>query len=75
MDNIADTIHTIEKMLEHDVIKNSLTSLTVHSFRRFEPETTIDFLFPLTFLVGKNGSGKTTIMKMIQILVNCSSPE
>lgn len=27
MDNIADTIHTIEKMLEHDVIKNSLTSL------------------------------------------------
>ena len=75
MDNIADTIHTIEKMLEHDVIKNSLTSLTVHSFRRFELETTIDFLFPLTVLVGKNGSGKTTIMKMIQTLVNCSSPE
>ena len=75
MDNIADTIQTIEKMLEHDAIKNSLTSLTVHSFRRFEPETTIDFLFPLTVLVGKNGSGKTTIMKMIQTLVNCSSPE
>lgn len=47
----------------------------MHSFRRFEPETTIDFLFPLTVLVGKNGSGKTTIMKMIQTLVNCSSPE
>ena len=75
MDNIADTIQTIEKMLEHDAIKNSLTSLTVHSFRRFEPKTTIDFLFPLTVLVGKNGSGKTTIMKMIQILINCSSPE
>jgi len=75
MDNIADTIQTIEKMLEHDAIKNSLASLTVHSFRRFEPEMTIDFLFPLTVLVGKNGSGKTTIMKMIQTLVNCSSPE
>ena len=75
MDNISETIQTIEKMLEHHAIKNSLTSLTVHSFRRFEPETTIDFLFPLTVLVGKNGSGKTTIMKMIQTLVNCSSPE
>ena len=32
MDNIADTIQTIEKMLENDAIKNSLTSLTVHSF-------------------------------------------
>ena len=75
MDNISNTIQTIEKMLEHHAIKTSLTSLTVHSFRRFEPETTIDFLFPLTVLVGKNGSGKTTIMKMIQTLVNCSSPE
>ncbi len=75
MENIADTIQTIEKMLERNVIQNSLTSLTVHSFRRFEPETTIDFSFPLTVLVGKNGSGKTTIMKMILTLVNCNSPE
>ena len=30
MDNVDDTIQTIEKMLEHDAIK-SLTSLTMHN--------------------------------------------
>ena len=75
MDNISETIQTLRKDVRASCDKNSLTSLTRHSFRRFEPETTIDFLFPLTVLVGKNGSGKTTIMKMIQTLVNCSSPE
>ena len=75
MDNLFETIKTIERMAEHGKINNILRSLTVHSMRRFHINTTIDFLFPLTVLVGKNGSGKTTIMKMIQMLSNYSKPE
>ncbi len=75
MDNLSETIQTIEKMNEHGAIKNTLTSLTVHTMRRFQPETTINFVFPLTVLVGKNGSGKTTIMKLIQALANYRNPE
>lgn len=75
MDNLSETIQTIEKMNEHGAIKNILTSLTVHTMRRFQPETTINFVFPLTVLVGKNGSGKTTIMKLIQALANYRNPE
>lgn len=75
MDNLSETIKTIERMDEHGAIKNILTSLTVHNMRRFQPETTINFAFPLTVLVGKNGSGKTTIMKLIQALSNYNNPE
>lgn len=75
MDNLLDTIKTIEVMAERGAIENKLQSLTVHSMRRFLPETTVEFLFPLTVLVGKNGSGKTTLMKMIQVLSDCSNPE
>lgn len=52
MDNFADTIKTIQTMTDHGVIKNKLTSLTVHSMRRFMPETTVEILFPITVLVG-----------------------
>ena len=75
MDNLLDTIKTIEVMAERGAIENKLQSLTVHSMRRFLPQTTVEFLFPLTVLVGKNGSGKTTLMKMIQVLSDCSNPE
>ena len=75
MDNFTETIATINTMAEHGAIKNVLTSMTVHNMRRFQPETTINFEFPITVLVGKNGSGKTTIMKLIQALAHFNNPQ
>lgn len=69
------TIEQVKMMFEKGVIKNRLSQMKVHSFRKFSMDSEINFLFPLTVIVGKNGSGKTTIMKAIKLLSGKEIPQ
>ena len=69
------TIEQIQEMYDKGIIKNRLSRMKVHFFRRFVPESEICFSFPLTVIVGKNGSGKTTIMKAIKLLSGREVPQ
>ena len=60
---------------EKGIIKNRLSQIKIHSFRKFASDSEINFSFPLTVIVGKNGSGKTTIMKAIKLLSGKEIPQ
>lgn len=60
-------IDKVKKLYEIGQIRNRITMLEINNFRRFSPNFQINFSFPLTVIVGKNGSGKSTIMKMIKV--------
>lgn len=64
-DIFEKTIDQIRIMFEKGIIKNRLSQIKVHSFRKFATDSEINFSFPLTVIVGKNGSGKTTIIKQL----------
>ena len=76
MQDVLDkTIKQIQEMYEKGVIKNRLSQIKIHSFRKFATDSEINFSFPLTVIVGKNGSGKTTIMKTIKLLSGKEIPQ
>ncbi len=74
-DNIEKLIGDVEKMLDGKAIKNRLSQIKIHSFRKFAEESELNFTFPLTVIVGKNGSGKTTVMKAIKLLSGREIPQ
>lgn len=74
-DTFQGTIEQIRVMFEKGIIKNRLSQIKVHSFRKFATDSEINFSFPLTVIVGKNGSGKTTIMKAIKLLSGKEIPQ
>lgn len=69
------TIEQVQKMFEKGVIKNRLSQIKINSFRKFSKDSEIIFSYPLTVIVGKNGSGKTTIMKAIKLLSGKEIPQ
>lgn len=69
------TIEQIRVMFENGIIKNRLSQIKVHRFRKFATDSEINFSFPFTVIVGKNGSGKTTIMKAIKLLSGKEIPQ
>ena len=56
-------------------MEDNCRKIKVHSFRKFATDSEINFSFPLTVIVGKNGSGKTTIMKAIKLLSGKEIPQ
>jgi predicted ATPase len=55
-------ISTIETMKINNVFKNYIDYIRFPKFRNLEDDTKISFDFPLTFFVGKNGSGKSSTL-------------
>lgn len=55
-------IEVIESMKKNNVFKNYIDHIRYPNFRNLEPDTKINFDFPLTFFVGKNGSGKSSTL-------------
>lgn len=49
--------------------------MKIQSFRKFAEDSELNFTFPLTVIVGKNGSGKTTVMKVIKLLSRRQIPQ
>lgn len=74
-DSIEKLISTVGTMFERGIIKNRLTQIKIHSFRKFAEESELNFTFPITVIVGKNGSGKTTVMKAIKLLSKNKIPQ
>ena len=55
----------------------SIEKLGIRGIRAFSPEDdeqVISFSYPLTFIVGKNGCGKTTIIEALKYAVTGSLP-
>ena len=66
--DIEQLLETVISMQNKSIIKNRIDKIVLKHFRGFEDETEIDFRFPLTAVVGKNGSGKSTILRIIKLL-------
>jgi len=63
---MRNLIDTISNLYEKKIIENQINRINITNFRNFTPNTSIDFKFPLTVFVGKNGTGKSTVMKIIK---------
>lgn len=62
MRSIKDLIETIEKFKPGAPLEKYIGSIRFPNFKNIEPGTKVDFAFPLTVLVGANGSGKSSIL-------------
>lgn len=60
--SIEDKISTISRMKERGVFNNYIEYMVFPYYKNLVPGTKIDFAFPLTVLVGKNGSGKSSTL-------------
>lgn len=73
--NIEKQVNDVGRMFDKGIIKIRLSKIVIHSFRKFAEESEINFVYPLTVIVGKNGSGKTTVMKAIKLLSKRQIPQ
>lgn len=73
--NFEKRLEQVRMMYEKGIVRNRLSQIKVHNFRKFATNSKINFSFPLTVIVGKNGSGKTTIMKAIKLLSGKQIPQ
>lgn len=62
MKSSIELIETIEKFKPGAPLQKYIGSIRFPNFKNIEPGTKIDFPFPLTVLVGANGSGKSSIL-------------
>lgn len=75
MDDIEKLLSDVRDIYNKGIIKNRLSQFKINNFRKFQKESELNFTFPLTVIVGKNGSGKTTIMKAIKLLSRDRIPQ
>nr|WP_297705295.1 AAA family ATPase [uncultured Butyrivibrio sp.] len=75
MKEIAELLNTIEQMKIKGILPIRLSKVTFNRFRNFHDKEQISLSFPLTVIVGKNGSGKTSIMRAINVLSDVESPQ
>lgn len=59
------TIQGIQKMFNNGVFPKHISYIRFPLFRNLERNSKITFDFPLTFLVGKNGGGKSSTLQAI----------
>ncbi len=59
---IEETIKTIIKMKENGIFNNYIEYIDFPYYKNLVPKTRINFGFPLTVLIGKNGSGKSSTL-------------
>ena len=58
----------IISMKEHKAVKNRIDKVIFRHLRGFQKDSTVEFHLPITVIVGKNGSGKSTILRSVQLL-------
>ncbi|NNU76568.1 ATP-dependent nuclease [Clostridium estertheticum] len=71
---MEELLSKINSLYEKGGIKNQLQQLTINYFRSFEKNTVIKFDHPLAVLVGKNGTGKSTALKLLKALSTNRKP-
>lgn len=68
-------ISDIDSIFSKGIIKNRVSKIRIKKFRNFINDSELTFTFPLTVFVGKNGTGKTTVLKAIKMLSKTSYPQ
>lgn len=59
---IQELVGVVGAFVPGQQLKKFITHIRFPRFKNIEPNTRIDFTFPLTALVGANGSGKTSVI-------------
>jgi predicted ATPase len=69
MKNSLESITTLTLMFNRDshrnIFKNYIEYIRFPLFKKFNENMKIDFTFPITFLVGQNGSGKSSVLQAL----------
>lgn len=60
-----DTINTLQQLRAKNVHQRYIEHIRFPFFRNLETDTKITFDFPITFLVGKNGGGKSSTLQSL----------
>ena len=63
--DIERLVAELQKMKAKGVFKIFIDYIVFPRYRNISPDTRIDFEFPLTVLVGQNGSGKTAVLQAL----------
>ena len=66
--DIDKLMQTIISMKENKVVKNGIDKVIFRHLRGFQKDSTVEFHLPISVIVGKNGSGKSTILRSVQLL-------
>lgn len=61
-DEIGDLVEKLKNFKPGNPLKHFITHARFPKFKNIEPDTRIDFQFPITALVGANGIGKTSVL-------------
>lgn len=59
---IKSLVNTLKGFQPGHPLRHYITHATFPKFKSFEPQTRVDFSFPLTALVGANGIGKSSLL-------------
>lgn len=62
---MLDKIFTLQKLKTNNVHKKYIEHIRYPYFRNLEADTKITFDYPITFLVGKNGGGKSSTLQSL----------
>lgn len=62
LNDSKEIVDSINKMHENGEFKKYISNIYFPYYKNFEEFSRIDFNFPLTVIVGKNGSGKSSIL-------------
>ena len=65
----------VRDMFEKGIVSCRLTKLSITGCKNFKERADFNFIFPLTVLVGQNGSGKTTVTRTIKLLKSSYEPQ
>lgn len=75
-ENEIQLIESIKKMKGNEkVFPNYIKNITFPFYKNIEENTRIDFDFPLTILVGSNGTNKSSVLRAIQATIDGNSLE
>lgn len=69
MDDLTENLNTLSKMFESDperrVFKKHIEYIRFPFFKNYTENLKVNFNFPITFLVGQNGSGKSSLLQAL----------
>lgn len=64
--NLIDIVNIVKQIKSSEVIKSYIDFIRFPFYRNLEPDTIINFDFPLTVFIGQNGCGKSSCLHAIQ---------